>query len=354
MENYLIFFTENAMALATNLGIWNNEIADAPTSKIYPFLNTSDTLSLTRTGKTINIPKYWATFLVYWPINDSTPIAQVCDSLNKFYPIIEFAHPNYLYRLNATPNDTFFLLQHNLQYDPFNTSYTDGHIDIENAWDISTGIPEIKLGVYDSPIFYTHEDFGGGTLATSKIKGGKVYYIDANGKTVPQDISAFNLSTTYSNHGTLVAGIAAAIRNNEKGIAGVAGGDFAANNVGTSLYTFGIFGEPGTQVNNPRSIFSPFCSDADASSAIVDGANYIKQPNGTFTGYGLEIQNHSWGGDSSSVNVRRAIKGAARNQCVLVCSRGNNVEPSDDPKGTDKENFPATYNDEWVISVGAS
>ena len=108
------------------------------------------------------------------------------------------------------------------------------------------------------------------------------------------------------------------------------------------------------QVKNPIIPNNALCSDADASAAIVDGANYVKQPNGSYTGYGLDIQNHSWGGDSGSVNVRRAVKGAARNQCVLVCSRGNNTKATDDQNGTDNTNYPATYNDEWVISVGAS
>ena len=350
------FFTENAITLATNLGIWNNDIADAPTSKIYPFLDSDDTLSLTRSGEIITISKYWATLLVYWPTADTTPIIEVCDSLNKFYPIIEFAHPNYFYQLSSVPNDPlYYTYQQNLQHDPYNPYFlSDAHMNIENAWDIETGSSEIKLGIYDYPINYTHEDFGGGTLATSKIKGGKVYYIDAvTGKTVPKDIGAFTISTTYENHGTLVAGIAAAIRNNDLGIAGVAGGDFAATNVGTSLYTFGIFGEPGVQVKNPININSPLCSDADASAAIVEGANYILQPNGSYTGYGLDIENHSWGGDALSEDVKRAIKGAARNQCVLVCSRGNNTS-SHNTNGTNDVKYPATYNDEWVLSVGAS
>lgn len=336
------FFTENAITLATNLGIWNNDIADAPTSKIYPFLDSDDTLSLTRSGEIITIPKYWATLLVYWPTADTTPIIEVCDSLNKFYPIIEFAHPNYLYSKNSAPNDPLYLTnQNNLQYDPFNSSYPDGHINIENAWDIETGSSVIKLGIFDDPIMYNHEDFGGGTLATSKIKGGKVYYSNPTGK--PVDISSFSLSLVTENHGTKVAGVAAAIRNNEKGIAGVAGGDFTQGNVGTSLYTFGIFGTGAI-----------YCSDADASAAITEAANYILQPGGTYTGYGLDIQNHSWGGIPSSSNVGRAIKGAARNQCVVVCCRGNNVQPTDDENGTDVFYYPASYNDEWVISVGAS
>lgn len=335
------FFTQEAIALASSIGLWNDEIANTPTSKIYSFLDSDDTLSLTRSGETIEIPKYWATLLVYWPLSDPAPILQICDSLNKFYPIIEFAHPNYLYKLNSITNDPYYNSdQFNLHSNPNWT--VNGNINIENAWDIETGSPEIKLGIYDSPIIYTHEDFGGGTLATSKIKGGKVYTINAANKIEVKDISTFNISLVNDNHGTQVAGIAAAIRNNEKGVAGVAGGDFTIGNNGVSLYTFGIFDANGI-----------YCRDDDASAAITEGANYILQPNGTYTGYGLDIQNHSWGGPPGKVNIKRAIKGAARNQCVLVCSRGNDGDDVNE-KGTKTQNYPATYNDEWVINVGAS
>jgi hypothetical protein len=341
------FFTSEAITLAQSIGIWNSNIAVAPTSKIYRSLDSDDTLSLTRNGETITIPKYWATLLVFWPLSDETPILQICDSLKTFYPIIEFAHPNYLYKLNSIPNDVHY------QSDQFNlhpnTNWTiNGNIEIENAWSIETGSPDIKLGIYDAPIIYSHEDFGGGTLLSSKIKGGRVYYDGLSSK--PIDISAFTLSTTYSNHGTNVAGIAAAIRNNDIGIAGVAGGDFAnvIPNVGTSLYTFGIFGD-----NNQTKSSSAKASDARISEAIIDGANYILQPNGSYIGYGLDIQNHSWGRDVLTDNVRRAIKGAARNKCVVVCSRGNDNDAAN-KNGTTTNNYPSTYNDEWVISVGAS
>jgi hypothetical protein len=341
------FFTEDAISIATGIGLWNNDIADAPTSKIYPFLDSDDTLSITRSGETITIPKYWATFLVYWPLNDVTPIMQICDSLNKFYPIIEFAHPNYLYKLNASANDTYYQSdQFNLHPNPNWT--VNGNINLENAWDIETGSNVIKLGIYDTPIIYTHEDFKISTLSStiylnSKIKGGKVYYKNAANLSVVEDISTFNLSLVNNNHGTQVAGIAAAVRNNEKGIAGVAGGDFTnGNNGGVSLYTFGIMGAYGI-----------YCGDNDASAAITEGATYILQPNGSYTGYGLDIQNHSWGGPPNTLNIKRAIKDAARNQCILVCSRGNDQDDVD-PMGTKTKYYPATYNDEWVISVGAS
>lgn len=335
------FITQEGKAIAIQAGMWNDNIANAPTKKIYEYLDTDDTLSLTRTGETISIPKYWATLLVFWPLNDETPITQVCDSLEKFYPLIEFAHPNYLYKQNGAPNDAYYVSdQFNLH--PIGVP-KEGNIDIEQAWDIETGSPNVKLGIFDGPIIYTHEDFGGGTLATSKIKGGKVYFNIFGVK----DISQFPLRTTVDNHGTNVAGVAAAIRNNEKGIAGVAGGDFATGNTGASLYTFGIFGDPfQTGTTNG------YCTDDRAADAISEGANYILQPNGTYTGYGLHIENHSWGGPSLSANVRRAVKGAARNKCALVCSRGND-EPI--PSfGTMQDNYPAIYNDEWVISVGAS
>jgi subtilisin family serine protease len=344
------FFTDEAKKIASNSGIWSEDVAKATTSKIYPFFDADDTLSLTRSGETITIPKYWATLLIYWPLNDERTVLEVCQTLKMYYPIIEFAHPNYLYKQNNIPNDYFYYQQYSLRQDlsdPFNKK--EGNINMENAWDIEVGSPEIKLGIFDDPIVFTHSDFGGGTLASSKIKGGQVYYNNTS-----TDINKFNITQTAYNHGTKVAGVAAAIRNNEIGIAGVAGGDYLQNNMGTSLYTFGIFGDPITQIYTPPGqMLSTYCGDALATPAITLGATYTRQPNGSYTGYGLDIQNHSWGGGNLSDNMRRAIKGAARNNCVLVCSRGNNNK-FDNNFGTDKDNFPACYNDEWVISVGAS
>ncbi len=345
------FFTEEALAFVSRIGLINDTTLSAQTFKLYPNLDSDDTLSKTRNGELIVIPKYWATLLVNWPSNNSnSTIKQVCDSLIQFYPYIEFAHPNYLYSINTpqVPNDTYYAGDQ-FALHPDLGSPTNGNIEIENAWDIETGSPEIKLGVFDYPIIYTHEDFGGGSLASSKIRGGKVYYPQSQaGQTIPTDIdiSLFDIKTVTDNHGTSVAGIAAAIRNNDKGIAGVAGGDYANGaNIGVSLYTLGIFTD-GAITGTP----SGYCTDAKAALAIEEGADYIPQPNGTYKGYGLNIENHSWGGTSSSDNIRRAIKGVVKNLCVNVCSRGQNNNQT----GSFIDWFPATYNDEWVINVGAS
>jgi hypothetical protein len=78
-----------------------------------------------------------------------------------------------------------------------------------------------------------------------------------------------------------------------------------------------------------------------AADAIVEGAVL----NGNF-GYGLNVQNHSWGGPNSNPEMAAALNTANRNKCVLVASRGN--------EGNSNPNYPASYSDELVLSVGAS
>lgn len=161
-----------------------------------------------------------------------------------------------------------------------------------------------------------------------------------------------------NNHGTAVAGIIGALRNNPdedipeimKGIAGIAGGENNdVNNLdtGVELYSGGIF-------YNKK-----FSTISDAAQAIFEGAFESIDPN-TKMGFGLHLQNHSWGssviGTNSQIELdlveikllEEVVESAWRNHCVLIASRGNRGR-----KNSPLE-YPACFADELVISVGAS
>jgi len=190
----------------------------------------------------------------------------------------------------------------------------------------------IKVGIYDSPLFWAHEDFGDGTIDGTKVKGGIYYLYDLNaGWQINIFPDFYYYQINNSSHGTSCAGIIGSITNNNKGIAGIAGGNYNENNTGVSLYTFSVF--PNYTYGLPLD---------KMKDMIVRGAcNY----NSDYC-YGLDIMNMSFGGQYDYNEMREAIDICFENKCIVVCSRGNT--------GDNSPNYPATYEDAKVISVGAS
>jgi thermitase len=110
---------------------------------------------------------------------------------------VEYATYNYYVQALNDPNDPEFWRQ-----------WAPKKIDAPEAWDIHTGSNNITIAVLDTGVDLDHPDL------SANIVGG---YDFVNEDYDPQD-------DHYSNHGTHVAGIAAAIGNNGKGIAGIAWG----------------------------------------------------------------------------------------------------------------------------------
>ncbi|MBI4717539.1 MAG: S8 family serine peptidase [Planctomycetes bacterium] len=106
--------------------------------------------------------------------------------------LIEGVHRNYIYQAQATPNDPLFLQQPHL-----------AQVAAPEAWDITSGSPEVIIAIVDTGVDASHPD-----LADKIIEGWNVY--DNNG-----DFS------DVAGHGTLAAGIAAASSNNAAGVAGL-------------------------------------------------------------------------------------------------------------------------------------
>ncbi|MBU0487024.1 MAG: S8 family peptidase [Bacteroidetes bacterium] len=144
-------------------------------------------------------------------------------------------------------------------------------------------------------------------------------------------------------HGTHVAGIIGAIRNNQQiGVAGVAGGDYDDNNnFGVNLYAMKCFG-PSSYID---AIYN----------AMYEGVagNNNNPPQ-------LDIFSNSWSILPSSqfytgysiAELKKVVRFAFDNEIVIINSRGNS--------GYDEDSYPSTYyknyqtGDDWVISVGAS
>ncbi|MBU0963721.1 S8 family serine peptidase [Patescibacteria group bacterium] len=115
---------------------------------------------------------------------------------------IEIVEPNYIVEGFLTPNDTYWSTS-----GAWGQGYRDlwglPSINVEDAWDITTGSPSVWIAVIDSGVDYNHPD-----IDDQVIQG----YDYVNDDADPMDDLG---------HGTHVAGTIAAELNNNEGIVGV-------------------------------------------------------------------------------------------------------------------------------------
>ncbi len=120
---------------------------------------------------------------------------------------VEYAEPDYPIRAVFTPNDTYFSLQWGLH----NTGQkvgsclaagaADADIDAPEAWDITQGSSSVRVAILDTGIQSKHPDL--------------------NGKVVlKKNFSSSRTVEDRHGHGTHTAGIASAMTNNARGVAG--------------------------------------------------------------------------------------------------------------------------------------
>ncbi len=345
------FLTPNAInTLNQNLSFDMNQ---AYLIKIFPQLSSTLKYSENRLGRQVRVPDFWTSFMVVLPEfaalspQNTNTLTQVVTELEAVQSVVRYAHPNYIAssagfgtEMSSAPNDTYYNSitngQASLHYILGNPNSCDTcHINIEPAWNTNVGRPEIRVGIIDDGANWKHFDFGydGFNQSSSVFKGGWDF------KDTNTDLYNFpQMLLDSSWHGTGCAGIIGAVRNNAYGIAGIAGGT-SPDTTGVSLYSLRII-QRGT---SPVGIVN-YAANAIASSALgndVDSVDYD---------YGLHIQNHSWYFTSTPDSVqlvRDAVHFANRMQVILAAGRGNQGAAGG-------EKYPACYNDEWVMTIGAS
>lgn len=196
---------------------------------------------------------------------------------------VEFAEPDYIATAFLVPNDPGYANQWALP-----------KIEAPQAWDITTGSPTVRIAILDTGIDQDHEDLKAKIVANRN----------------------FTTSRTVDDrygHGTHVAGIAAAITNNGRGVAGV-GFD-------TSLMNVKVLGDNGS----------------GQYSWIANGIIWA-------TDNGAHVINMSLGGSSTSSTLEEAVKYAWGKGVVLVAAAGND--------NTSTPTYPAYY--EECIAVAAT
>lgn len=216
------------------------------------------------------------------------------------YEQIEYAELNYYATLMLVPNDELYPFQWNFNDKAF------GGVNIEPAWDIQTGDPNVIIAVLDTGVAY--EDFEIYRLAPDLAQTNFVPGYDfVNDDSHPNDDNG---------HGTHVTGTIAQATNNGLGVAGVA--------FNCSIMPIKVIGSEGIGTNFD----------------IADGIYFA-------TNNGAKVINMSIGTEFSSFTLRNAVAYAYNNGVTIACAAGNDFEQGN------PRTYPAAY-DDYCIAVGAT
>ncbi|MEJ2665744.1 MAG: S8 family serine peptidase [Deinococcales bacterium] len=242
-------------------------------------------------------------------------------------PRVRYAQRNLRLHLMTTPNDQYF------PANAANTLAPEGQWNLRNfglpaAWNIETGTSNpVVIAVIDDGVWGTHEDFQNPSGSSKILPGWD--FLDGVANTMP---GTDTTSGTYYDHGTHVAGIAAAVGNNTTGVAGVAYGPEV------SILPIKIFGNNGAA----GTLYELADAIRWAAGLAVSGVPANQNP--------ADVINMSLGtsGDQPVVDV--AAQDAWNAGAVLVAAAGNhgtNQTYVTDPGILSPANAPC------VIAVGS-
>ena len=236
---------------------------------------------------------------------------------------VEYAQPNYIYTLQAVPNDSLFGQMWGLQNtgqtvvkgqapanpDPTHNPGTAGmDMNVVPAWDVINDCSSVIVGVLDSGLTYTHEDLAA-NLWNSTDPAYPNHGYDFVGNT--------NDPVDLNGHGTHVAGTIGAVGNNGRGTTGVC---WKAQLM--ALRACNTVGQ---------------CTSASEVAALNFGvSNHAK------------VINMSLGGPSMDQALSDAILNASNNDVVVVVAAGNDGNNNDSTA-----TYPCNFRHPNIICVAA-
>lgn len=195
--------------------------------------------------------------------DDTAPVTKAASSLQDL-PGVETVEGRRRVRQSAVFDDPRFPLQWGYANDGAGGGTPRADINVSQVWSqYTTGHPDVIVAVIDGGVDLTHEDLRANCIPAGYA--GSYNYVDRS-------------ATIYAHdHGTHVAGTIAAVNNNGTGVAGIAGGDYAAGVPGARILSHQVFKTVTTAEGTYDTI-------GDFETAIKEAADH-----------GAVIANNSWG-----------------------------------------------------------
>ncbi|MFN8847999.1 MAG: S8 family serine peptidase [Bdellovibrionales bacterium] len=245
-------------------------------------------------------------------------------------PLVEYIEPNFIYRINKTPNDPMIGQLWGLQN--LGASDSDGatgvagvDVDAVRAWDIQTGSSDVVVAVIDTGVNYNHPDLVDNMWVNEVEKNGQAG-VDDDQNGIVDDIHGANFVTASAptgdpmddhGHGSHCSGTIGAKGDDGKGLVGVAW--------------------------NTKIMALKFLSASGGGSleGAVQAINYANK-------MGAKILSNSWGGGGFSQALKDVIDQSNEKGTLFVAAAGNDGANNDS-----SATYPANYEVDNVLSVAA-
>ena len=224
---------------------------------------------------------------------------------------VESVSLNTILQPSVVPNDPFFDLQWHYPL-----------IHLPQAWDITTGDPNVVVAVVDTGVRLDHPDLAGSFVAGYDFIQDPVRARDGNGiDPDPNDPGDKGAGSGSSFHGTHVAGTIAAATNNGIGVAGVSWG--------SKVMPVRVLGKGGGTLY-------------DVMQGVAFAAG-LPNDSGTLPAKKADIINLSLGGGGYDASAQALFNQVRAQGVIVVAAAGN--------QATSAPSYPAAYDN--VVSVAA-